>query len=126
MVLNQCTHSAVATTGGVDILPRALVADQLGLVQRVERLSQGVVIGVLLGTHRGDRLTLGQGLPVANRPVLHPLVGVVHRARQVSAPWRFRCQTAISRASRARSVYRLVEVCQPMILREYTSIMKAT
>ena len=67
----QWTHSAVATTGGVDVLPRALVADQLGLVQRVERLSQGVVIGVLLGTHRGDRLALGQGLPVANRLVLH-------------------------------------------------------
>ena len=41
MVLNQWTHSAVASTGGVDVLPRALVADQLGLVQRVERLGQG-------------------------------------------------------------------------------------
>jgi len=29
----QWTHSAVASTGGVDVLPRALVADQLGLVQ---------------------------------------------------------------------------------------------
>ena len=37
----QRTHSAVATTGGVDVLPRALVTDQLGLVQRVERLGQG-------------------------------------------------------------------------------------
>ena len=36
----QWTHSAVASTGGVDVLPRALVADQLGLVQRVERLGQ--------------------------------------------------------------------------------------
>lgn len=26
---------------GVDVLPRALLADQLGLVQRVERLGQG-------------------------------------------------------------------------------------
>ena len=40
VVLNQWTHSAVASTGGVDVLPRALVADQLGLVQRVERLGQ--------------------------------------------------------------------------------------
>ena len=40
MVLNQWTHSAVASTGGVDVLPRALVADQLGLVQRVECLGQ--------------------------------------------------------------------------------------
>lgn len=36
----QWTHSAVASTGGVDVLPRALVADELGLVQRVERLGQ--------------------------------------------------------------------------------------
>ena len=36
----QWTHSAVATTGGVDVLPRAPVTDQLGLVQRVECLSQ--------------------------------------------------------------------------------------
>jgi len=48
MVLNQCTHSAVASTGGVDVLPRALVADQLGLVPRVERLGQSVVIGIAL------------------------------------------------------------------------------
>ena len=41
MVLNQCTHSAVATTGGVDVLPRALVTDQLGLVQGAQSLGQG-------------------------------------------------------------------------------------
>ena len=45
MVPAQWTHSVVASTG-VDVLPRALVTDQLGLVQRVERLGQGVVIGV--------------------------------------------------------------------------------
>ena len=83
MVLNQCTHSAVASTGGVDVLPRALVADQLGLVPRVERLGQSVVIGIALPPHRGDRLAIGQGSPVANRPVLHAAVGVVHQARQV-------------------------------------------
>ena len=37
----QCTHSAVVSTGGVDVLPGSLVADQLGLVQGVERLGQG-------------------------------------------------------------------------------------
>ena len=36
----QWTHSAVATTGGVDVLPGSLVTDQLGLVQRVERFGQ--------------------------------------------------------------------------------------
>ena len=38
MALNQCTHSAVASTGGVDVLPGSLVTDELGLVQRVECL----------------------------------------------------------------------------------------
>lgn len=37
----QWTHSAVASTGGVDVLPRALVTDQLGLVQGVQSLGQG-------------------------------------------------------------------------------------
>ena len=39
--------------------------------------------GVPLRPHRGDRLALGQGSPVANRPVLHPTAGAVHQARQV-------------------------------------------
>ena len=30
--------------------------------------------GVSLGAHRGDCLAVGQSLPVANRPVLHPTV----------------------------------------------------
>ena len=60
--------------------------------------------GVALGTHRGDRLAVGQGLPVADGPVLH--AAVVSGAPAVrSAPVRFRCQTVISRASRARSVH---------------------
>ena len=33
---------------GVDVLPRALVADELGLVQRVERLGQSIVVGIPL------------------------------------------------------------------------------
>ena len=37
----QWTHSAVASTGGVDVLPRALVTDQLGLVQGAQSLGQG-------------------------------------------------------------------------------------
>ena len=83
MVPNQWTHSAVASTGGVIVLPRALVTDQLGLEQGVQSLGQGVVIGVALRPHRGDCLAVGQGLPVADGPVLHPSVGVVHQARQL-------------------------------------------
>ena len=74
MALNQCTHSAVASTGGVDVLPGSLVTDQLGLVQGVQSLGQGVVIGVPRRPHRGDRLAVGQGLPVADGPVLHAAV----------------------------------------------------
>ena len=41
--------------------------------------------GVSLGTHRGDRIGLGQGCPVADGPVLHPTVGVMDQAGQVSS-----------------------------------------
>mgnify|MGYP001679457595 CR=1 FL=1 len=41
--------------------------------------------GVPPGAHRGDRLALGQGLPVTDGPVLHPAVGVVDQAGQVGA-----------------------------------------
>ena len=34
------THSAVATTGGVDVLSKAPVTDQLGLAQRAQSLGQ--------------------------------------------------------------------------------------
>ena len=40
-------------------------------------------IGDALRPRRGDRLAVGQGSPVADGPVLHPSVGVVHQARQV-------------------------------------------
>ena len=59
---------------GVDVLPGSLVADELGLVQRVERLGQSIVVGIPLRAYRGDRLAVGQSLPIANGPVLHPTV----------------------------------------------------
>ena len=40
VVPTQWTRSAVASTGGVNVLPRPLVTDQLGLVQGVQRLGQ--------------------------------------------------------------------------------------
>ena len=59
---------------GVDVLPGSLVADELGLVQRVERLGQSIVVGIPLRAYRGDCLAVGQSLPIANGPVLHPTV----------------------------------------------------
>ena len=43
-----------------------------------------------------------------------------------SAPSLCRCQMPMFKASKARSVYRLVKVCQPTIRREFTSVTKAT
>ena len=76
--------------------------DELGLVQGVQRL--------------------GQGLSVADGPVLHAAVASDAPGQRDQPPVRFRCQTAISRASRTRSVYRLVEVST--IRRENTSAGK--
>ena len=41
---------------------------------RSSGVSQRVVVLVSVGAHRGDRVTAGLGLPVANGPVLHPTV----------------------------------------------------
>ena len=47
IVPTQWTHSAVASTGGVDVLTtRSLVTNELGLVQRVQRLGQGSPVGM--------------------------------------------------------------------------------
>jgi len=69
----------------VDVLPWALVADQLGLEQRVEGLGQSVVVGVAGRADGGHGAGLGQPLGVANREVLHSLVAVVGQARDVAA-----------------------------------------
>ena len=87
----------------VDAGPGALVADQLGLEQGVERLGQGVVVGVALGADRGDGAGLGEAFGVADGSVLHAAVGVVDQSGQVGAGVGG-AQMPISRASRARSV----------------------
>lgn len=51
----------------VDVLPRPLVADQLGLEQAVERLRECIVIAVALGPDGGDDAGLGEAFGVANR-----------------------------------------------------------
>src|SRR5665809_116784 len=48
----------------VDALPRATVADQFGLEERVERLGEGVVIGVSGRSDRSDGAGLGESLGV--------------------------------------------------------------
>src|SRR3954452_7010464 len=70
--LNQSMYSATAIDI-VDAPPRALVADQLGLEQRVEGLGQRIVVGVAAGADRGDRAFLGQPLGIPNRGRLNAM-----------------------------------------------------
>ena len=103
-----------------------LPTDGLGLVQGVQGFCQGACVGVCLGPHRGHRLAVGQGLPIADGAVLDFAVASGGSGPLGSAPSLWRCQIPMSRASRARSVYRLVKVvCQSTIRREFTSVTKA-
>src|SRR5450756_1770153 len=57
-----------ARCGELDLLdrpPAPPAADQLGLVQPVDRLGQGVVIAVALGAHRVDGPSVSQALGIA-------------------------------------------------------------
>ena len=54
-----------------------------------------------------------------------PRSQVMHQARQVSTG-SLSLPYGHSQGVQGRPVYRLVEVCQPMILREKTSVTKAT
>ena len=65
--------------GGV---PGAAGADQLGLVQAVDRLGQRVVVAVASGADRADRAGLGEPLGVADAQVLPAAVGVVDQPVQ--------------------------------------------
>ncbi len=49
--------------------PRALVADQLGLEEGIERLGHRLVIAITLCSDGGDRFDLGEPLGVADVPV---------------------------------------------------------
>nr|WP_234401609.1 hypothetical protein [Thermobifida halotolerans] len=69
----------------VDVLPRAAVADRLGLEQRVERLGQGIVVGVAGGFDRDHRASLGQALGGAHREIPHAAAGVVDQAVDAAA-----------------------------------------
>ena len=71
-----------------DGLPAALrardrVADVLGLEQRVECLSHGVVVAVALRPDGCDGLGLGEPLGMANRSILDSSVAVVDQAGDV-------------------------------------------
>jgi hypothetical protein len=54
----------------VDAPPGSFVADQFGLEEGVERLNEGVVVAVGLGTDRGDGLGVGETVGVTNGSIL--------------------------------------------------------
>ena len=56
----QWTHSAVASTGGVDVLPGSLVTGSARpCIRSLSASARAKPGGVALGTHRGDCLGLG-------------------------------------------------------------------
>ena len=60
-----------------------VVEDQLGLVEPVHRLGEGIVVGVALRSDRGHDSFGGQALRVANGQILHAAVRVMHQLGQV-------------------------------------------
>ena len=90
-LLYQSMYSTVAISRSSMPAPRALVADEFGLEQRVERLGHRVVVGVARGADRGDGAGLGEPLGVADRLDIGrpcPSGGSVRQvgARRVAAP----------------------------------------
>ena len=69
--------------------PRCATVDQLGLIQAIDRLGQGVVVAVAFAAHRRRDAGLGQSVAVADADVLRPPCpsgeSVSHSAR---AAWR--------------------------------------
>src|ERR1700730_12217803 len=59
--------------------PRTLLANELSLVETVDRLRQSVVVGVAARTDRTHRAGVGEPLGVADGDVLDPAVGVVNQ-----------------------------------------------
>ena len=60
----------------LDVAPGSLSADQLGLVETVERLGERVVVTVALGADRRNDLGFAETLGVANAEVLNSAVRV--------------------------------------------------
>ena len=110
--------------GQLDVLdgsPRTTVEDELRLVQPDDRLGQSVVVGIAPRADGGEAALGGQALGVDDGEVLTAPVAVVDQAVEAL----LRDQMAISKASRARLVARVVATRQPTMRRENTSMTKA-
>lgn len=104
--------------------PGAVSVDELGFVEAVDGLSQGVVVAVSDGSDRGLDSGGGQRIGVGQRDVVAAPIAVMDQPTPSSSAggvWR-----ACSRAcSGSALVWRLVATAQPTILRVKTSVMNA-
>jgi len=74
--------------GELDIFeapPWALPVDEFPLVKPVERLDQGIVIGVALRPDRGNNVVISEPLGVGDRQILNAEIGVVGEPGEVAA-----------------------------------------
>ena len=124
-MLNQCTHSAVATSTASMSSQGPWLRISSALYKEFRASARAKPKGVALRPHRGDRLGLGHSLPVANGPVLHPTVGVVHQTRQLG-PLTFPLPDGHSQGVLGQVGVQAGGGLPAMILREYTPVTKAT
>jgi hypothetical protein len=82
-LLNQSTHSSVAYSTASKERQGPRPMDDLGLVEAVDGLGQGVVVAVADAADRGFDPALGQPLAILDRHILGSAVGVVDEAAAV-------------------------------------------
>ncbi len=66
----------------VDIVPRSFVIDQLGLVETVETLSEGIVVAVALGANRAVGTGVEQPVGIVNAQILNAPVALDESVRR--------------------------------------------
>ena len=125
MVLNQWTHSAVATSTASMSSQGPWLRMSSALYSELSASARAKPKGIPLRAYRGDCLAVGQSLPIANGPVLHPTVGVVHQTRQLG-PLTFPLPDGHSQGVLGQVGVQAGGGLPAMILREYTPVTKAT
>ena len=95
------------------------------LYKEFNGFGQGVIVGVTGRTYRRYCLATGESLPVAHVAVLHAPIGVVHEPTSVYIIAATLVDRHVQRVQ-ATSVCSEDATFQPKILREHTSVTKAT
>jgi len=87
-VLNQSTQSRVANSTACTLGQGAAGVDDLGLVEAVDGLGEGVVVAVADAADRRLHAGVGQALRVLQGQILHPPVAVVDQTATRKRPAR--------------------------------------